>query len=418
MKKKEISRRHLLKGLMAAAGGLGLRQLAKGLDLEAMAQTMDKFVYLPIIIKNPGPGSAPGNGRVVHVHDPSATNWNGSGWYGNAVNQGVVDTMVEDGLKALTGQTNWASIWNTLFTRVRAGGYQPGQGIAIKVNLNNSDDGCGSHSDTQIDALPQPVLAIIKGLTQASVREEDIWVYDVKRQIYDRFRNPIASAYPGVKFYGEGACTNVIEATFGKHSSLTVQFPDPDGNLSDRQLADVLYDATYLINMPILKKHGIAPVSLGFKNHFGSLDSIIKGGDDNLHRYIEIDHTLYDPDYNPKVSIYLNPNIKDKIILTVGDGLYGAAGATQPAKNSWSTFDDDAPNSFFFAADPVAIDCVMCDILRAEWPSSITNATYDYLFIAENAGLGICEGTRSAPGGDPWQLPYGSGYEKITYVRL
>jgi hypothetical protein len=54
----------------------------------------------------------------------------------------------------------------------------------------------------------------------------------------------------------------------------------------------------------------------------------------------------------------------------------------------------------------------MTDILRDE--GVFTNlAAYDYLFCAEDNNLGVCEGSRSNPGGDP----FGSGYSKIDYVR-
>ena len=357
---------------------------------------------------------------MIHVHNTGATNWNGSGWYGNAVDQSVVNSMVQSGLQELTGKSSWSDIWYELFKRVNASGYQAGQGIAIKVNFNNSSEGCGD-SDNEIDALPQPVKALIAGLIAAGVQQGDIWIYDATkggRYIPDRFRTPILDSYPNVQFYGKGECANVTQSTFNHvDSSLCVTFDDPDNNLTDRWLPDLLYRATYLINMPILKKHGISPATLGFKNHFGSLDNIIRGGNDNLHYYISTSDGLYDPYYSPLVDIYKNPNIKDKTVLIVGDGLYGASGATQPAAQSWSTFDGDAPNSLFFSTDPVAIDCVMVDFIRREWTWGMEGA-HDYLFCAEEAGLGVCEGTRSDPGGDPWLEPYGSGYSKITYRRI
>jgi len=353
------------------------------------------------------------------VHNSSATNWNGSGWYGNAVNQTIVDNMTQQGLQELTGKSSWGDIWYELFKRVNSSGYQPGQKIAIKVNFNNSHGNC-SDSDNEIDALPHPVKALIAGLVAAGVNQNDIWIYDATvdgRTIPDRFRNPILSTYPTVAFYGKNNCSGVNPVSHGSYSSLTVRFSEPHGYLSDRLLTDVLYSATYLINMPILKKHGISPVTLGFKNHFGSLDNIIRGGNDNLHYYISTSEGLYDPNYSPLVDIYRNSNIIGKTVLIVGDGLYGAPGATQNAAVSWSTFGGDAANSLFFAANPVAIDCIMVDFIRREWTWGMDGA-HDYLFCAEEAGLGVCEGTRSNPGGDPWQTPYGSGYSKITYRRI
>ena len=90
-----------------------------------------------------------------------------------------------------------------------------------------------------------------------------------------------------------------------------MHFNNPQATkILDRQLPDVLYDATYLINMPIIKKHSSIPVSLAFKNHFGSID-YVNGGptSDELHEYIEApsEGTLYDSDYSPYVDIYNDP---------------------------------------------------------------------------------------------------------------
>jgi hypothetical protein len=291
----------------------------------------------------------------------------------------------------------------------------------MKVNLNNSSDSGCSGQDNEIDALPHPVKALVGGLVAAGVQEDDIWIYDattVGRIIPDRFRVPIQSSYPAVRFYGRGAsnggCSGVLSVSHGKDGSLTVDFADPHGNLSNRLLADILYDATYLINVPIIKQHGIHPVSLGFKNHFGSLNNIIRGGNDNLHLYISPSDGLYSSSYSPMVDMFRNANIAGKTILTVGDALYGAFGATLRPPTSWQTF-QDAPNSLLFSRDPVAIDCVMVDLLVAE--GRVNSDAYHYLFVAQDAGLGVCEGTIAGPGGDPWQTPYGNGYDRIQYVR-
>jgi hypothetical protein len=116
------------------------------------------------------------------------------------------------------------------------------------------------------------------------------------------------------------------------------------------------------------------------------------------------------------VDIYLNSNIRDKTVLILGDGLYGGTAPSSPPIQSWTIF-GGACNSLFFGTDPVATDCVMADLIVAEGLVS-TLHTYDYLFCAEEAGLGVCEGTRSDPGGNPLQEPYGSGYDHIEYIRV
>jgi len=438
-RRKRISRRDLLTGGALASAGLALSKCLLGREnvpaSTAQDATPTHTTYLPYVnneptptptptptntptptpTATPTPGASTGP-KVLHIRNPDATHWNGSGWYGDAVNQTAVNGMVQDGLQNLTNQSSWMDIWNDLFSQVQPSGYHIGQKIAIKVNFNNSR-GCDSDY-TEIDALPQPIKALIAGLVEAGVAQEDIWVYDATgwtgKTMPVRFRNPILASYPGVQFYGNGDCDDVNTVSHGGHDSLTVHFTDPHGYLQDRFLANVLYDATYVINVPILKAHGIHPVTLGFKNHFGSLNVIIRPANDDLHNYIRPSHELYDPAYSPLVDIFQNPNIKDKTILTMGDALYGAFGARSAPPTSWNTF-GDAPNSLFFSKDPVAIDCVLIDFLAAEGKAH-SNA-YDYLFVAQSVGLGVCEGTPSNPGGDPWQTPYGSGYGQIQYIR-
>jgi hypothetical protein len=401
MKKKEISRRHLLKGLMAAAGGLGLHQLVKGLDFEAMAQTLDKFVYLPIIFKGEGGPLPPPttNGRVVHVHDPDATNWNfSSGWYGNYVNQTVVTAMVERGLMELTGTNSVQAAWDIIIPN-----YQPGQKIAIKVNFNNNGE-CDAN-DNEIDALIEPVNALLATLVSFGVAQGDISVIEPSRRMPSRFYS--RRAYSGVRFldyakYGDGCADGEVSFV---DTYITFNHP----NLSPRRLPDAIVETDYLINMPIMKDHGITAVTLGFKNHFGSIDRIQKADPDDLHNYIKPDDPLYSTDYSPLVDIYMSPHIGGKTVLTVVDGLYVALNNTRAVPDTWQSFGNKAPNSLFFSTDPVAIDCVMLDILYNE-PGSHPYQDHadDYLKIAANASLGTYDRNY------PWT---GGGYSNIDYVR-
>jgi len=392
------TRRQFLKGIAAAAGGLALsslRRVAISPTPQAAAQPpqLTPQAYLPLVGRNFPPAT------VVHVHAPAATNWNFSAdtWYGDYVDQDTVDEMVERGLMELTGAATVADAWAILLPR-----YTPGQKIAVKVNLNNSRDGC-TDTDNIIDALIEPVNALIGSLVAAGIWEEDVRVYDALRpmmphRFYKRRRHRHAI------YMDSGGCADE-KATFKlTDTSLRVTFSHP-ALQTNRWLTDVLHQATYVINMPILKRHGLHPVTLGFKNHFGSLNDLGGGGDDNPHPYIDPRDHRYSPDHSPLVDIYANRNIADKTVLTVGDGLFGAPGVSA-APVRWRTYNDEAPNSLLFSRDPVAIDCVMCDLLHAEW--ELEEAAYDYLRLAEWRGLGAFER------GDPW----GSGYKRLNYVSV
>jgi uncharacterized protein (DUF362 family) len=165
------------------------------------------------------------------------------------------------------------------------------------------------------------------------------------------------------------------------------------------KITDVLINASYLINIPIMKKHSTG-ATLGFKNHFGTI-----GNPSDLHEYVLLNGSYFSPNYNPLVDLYKNPHIGGKTILTIGDGLFAAKYFAGPPE-LWVTFGNQVPKSLFFSTDPVAIDCVMCDFLKAEM--AIPDATYYYLQLAGSAGLGVFES------GTPW----GSGYNIIDYQRI
>jgi uncharacterized protein (DUF362 family) len=334
---------------------------------------------------------------VIHLHSTAATSWNfSSGWYGDYVSQSKVNEMVDRGVKELTGQSTVAAAWSALLP-----GYAAGKGVAMKVNFNNAQS-C-TDNDNIIDALIEPVNSLISGMKLAGVREQDIWIYDAIRPIPARFRNRCTAA--NVHFVDHECAETATFVSTNPNAAVTFA----NSNLLARRLADVLINASYLINIPIIKEHGISGVTLGFKNHFGSIKYVIGAGADNLHDYIDPNNSAFSANYNPLVEINQNPHIRNKTVLIVGDGLYGALINTNVVPTRWQSFGNAACNSLLFARDPVAIDCVMMDLLYAEYNSQPGNDHVDdYLKLAATAGLGVFEH------GQPW----GSGYTNINYARI
>jgi len=391
---RKATRRQFLRGLAVMTGWLAGSTLHHRLDVAALDGAdqdppLTPRAYLPLVCSRFPPV------RVVHIYAAEATDWDFStGWYGDCVRQDVVDEMVEQGLMQLTGATSVAAAWEDILPT-----YQPGQKIAVKVNLNNASP---HDADNRIDALIEPVNALIRSLVTAGIQEEDVWIYDAIRPMPPRFYD--RRQYTQARYFDSEGCADE-EATFNLvDESLRVSF-SKSALKTARWLTDLLYQATYVINMPILKRHGLHPVTLGFKNHFGSLNYLEGPGGDNLHPYIKPYDWRYSPAFSPLVDIYANPNVADKTVLTVGDGLFGASSYSDTPVR-WTTFGDEAPNSLFFSCDPVAIDCVMCDLLDAEW--ELDDAAYDYLRLAQERGLGTFER------GDPW----GKGYAILEYVRV
>jgi uncharacterized protein (DUF362 family) len=405
---KSWSRRELLKVLAALGGGasvwkaFGLLSRSNARPEGALPGTAEApNTFLPMVQRAgeetlpATPIPPPTGSRVVHVHSDKATFWSGETDYWNYVKQEVVDDMVNQGLVALTGTSSVADAWHTLLPS-----YEPGQAIAIKVNLNNSaacDDAEG-----QIDALPQLVNAMVHGLKQIGVQESDIWVYEAVKRIPNWF--VAGCSYPNLRFFDwhDGGCREPASWTSNDpHACVSFTLPPGVPPPPEERITDVAINATYLINMPILKRHSTTGMSLGFKNHFGTISNPYK-----LHQYVGLAGDYFQTDYSAFVDIYCNPHIGPKTVLTIGDGLFASSrGATRPPV-PWATFDNQVPNSLFFAQDPVALDCVMYDFLAAEIGNSDDAAAY--LQVAAAAGLGVFER------GDPW----GAGYQQIEYTKI
>jgi hypothetical protein len=232
--------------------------------------------------------------------------------------------------------------------------------------------------------------------------ENEIWLVDASRYITDRFRSRIH--YPGVRYFDHhGNGVDVEVATFTQ--GVNVDF-SASGYPGSHTVTDVLVDADYVINLPIMKRHGGAGITLGIKNHLGSIDGFYTGGH-AMHDYFYLSGSSYASDRNPMVDINTNPTIRDKTVLVLGDALYGAWPDNNEPPSRWSSFDYDSPNMLFFGVDPVATDSVMHDWLRRQ--GSFNSAATDVLLVAAAAGLGVYE---------HWNNNDDREYQVIDYVEV
>jgi hypothetical protein len=342
--------------------------------------------------------------KVVSIYDSDATNWDyATGYYWDYVDQDVVNIMMARGVMALTGESNVADAWRALIP------YQPGESIAIKLNFNNSWS-C-DETDNDIDALPEPVNAIIDGLTSIGVPPDKIWIFDASRLIPNRFieriNNPDVGFYSAISWHtciGNYHHTSYVDPD----SPETSGFSCTQGNLPQDVIrpAQVLVDADHLINIPIFKSHG-SYVTLALKNHYGSVMYDLNDRS-SMHAYfeqsgnsagctLETEHVLAD--------INNNPNIRDKTRLIVGDGLFGNPHTNWKETERWTIFGNDDPNILFFSTDPVAISSVMTDYIMEErgWQG------HEMLHAAAHLGLGVHE---------HWDSFESKQYTAIDYVEI
>lgn len=131
-------------------------------------------------------------GRVVWVYHPQSVTWDGEGywWELHHFDRAKINEMLTRGLTALTGKSEITSAIQALFVDFNArngrdGGYQPGEKIAIKLNMNGSgaydDNDDGLTHESYANAVLVRVL--LENLVASGIRPQDITLYDGRRII-------------------------------------------------------------------------------------------------------------------------------------------------------------------------------------------------------------------------------------------
>ena len=354
---------------------------------------------------------APSPHRVVSVHNSQATSWAGTGNPADYMNQSEIERMIERGVMELTGKSDSVEAWETLIP------YEGGEGVAIKLNFNNTWD-CvdGFSADPEMNAYADLVNALIVGLKSIGVPSDKIWLADPSRAINDSFREEIDDT--GVYYYVKcstaeiGGRPNVFHASYvADGSEYSTQGDRGDGVMVWINPAEVFVDAAHIINMPQLKGHGGSSITLGMKNHFGSVDFTEHAtGSHYLHDYFYVSSSTYSSERNILADIIDNPVFRDKTRLVIGDGLMGHATLNYAAPELWETFGDSPPEILFFGVDQVATDSVMFDYLQRE--CRVINESPrndDLLRYAASIGVGVFE---------HWNNDDDREYSVIDYVEI
>jgi len=318
-------------------------------------------------------------GRVVWVHDPGATSWDGATsdwWDDNSTDQDAVDYMVSKSIQTLTGEPNDVAAWDALFRHFNQVkgfgdvGYQQGEKIAIKINMNQDrtaatwGKGAGMPSPHVIYSVLNRLINVV------GVPGSAITIYDAARFIGDPIYNKVRSN-PDPNFQAVTFVVDPDRAGRGRIAATRdLNNPIHFGNPSVQNNRNVniplcVTQAKYLINMALLRPHTRGGVTLCAKNHFGSV-YFPSSGDWTpapLHNYMGRDIGLNI--YNCLVDLIGHGRLGAKTMLYMIDGLYPAR-TQETTVIKWESFGDDWCSSIFVSQDPVAIDSVGLDFLRNE----------------------------------------------------
>jgi uncharacterized protein (DUF362 family) len=272
---------------------------------------------------------------IVVVEDSNVTN-------GTDIIADTVQTMVDDGIMALTGLSDVGEAWKSLMPGITASSI-----IAIKVNCRAE----------LLPTHPEVTNAVTNGLAKmlidgVSFPENNIHIYDNYKAYLTESGYTLNTSSVGVKCYSESTYSSTSYSVNGK----------------TQHVASVVHDkATYLINIGVLKNHySMAGASLCLKNHFGTVDSPR-----------EFHYNYGDPYIGALNAI---EPIKSKHVLAILDCLFGAA---EGGPYGAPTF---VANKIIMSADTVAVDYLGRELLREQNSSTVEWATY--IDSAADYGIG------------------------------
>jgi hypothetical protein len=348
-------------------------------------------------------------GRVVWVHDADATNENcnpndyGDGWFLAKNNdQDVIDEMLSTGLKSLTGTTGDADAWDSIFIYHNRNngkgdvGYNDGEKIFIKINIVSGWGGNYDPTDLSkvenssygiSETSPQVVLAVLRQLVNtAGVPQDKIYIGDPLRHIYKHLYDYWHSEFPDVHYMDHNGYTNLGREVLIASDSAKIEYSDRGKilrtNVWDnwRQGEDpvtedhfyTIYDeAEYILDLPMLKGHKRAGMTAFAKNHFGSHT---REDASHLHNGLVAPTELPNVTrpgyhlYRVQVDIMGDEILGKKNLVYILDALWSAdQEISYPKKFTIAPFNNDWMSSIFLSLDPVAIESVGYDFLRAEF---------------------------------------------------
>jgi uncharacterized protein (DUF362 family) len=287
--------------------------------------------------------------RVVIVRDQNVLD--AESFQDSSINQEVVQLMMDVGIKSLTGIDIVGNAWKSLFPNLT-------QKTVIGIKVNSLSWLMYTH--------PKVTNAVVAGLTSMKVEDDlfpinNIIIWDRKDSHLKRGGYIINRDKEGVRCFGtnDDYTSEKYEIEVGKK---------PQG------ISKILTEqCDYLINLSVLKNHGLAGVTLSLKNHYGTCE---KPWD------------LHDKYCDPAISVLNSLSvIRQKQVISICDAVFG------------STIDADKPptvmpKSLIFSKDPVAMDVTGAKMLES-YGAKTTSLDNMAKHIATSAkppyNLGTCD---------------------------
>lgn len=254
-----------------------------------------------------------GKSRVVWIKGTASP----SDWRAPAPE--ILRQMIETGLALLTGEKDPASAWSRYYNRKDT--------VGIKVNCLGGRNMC-TH--------PGLASAAAKSLQSMGLAPHRIIVWDRSSRELNR-----CGFHLNRRENGKYRCLGTDERSVGYEQDLTVQ-----GSVGSRFSTLITRHCSAMINMPVLKDHGLCGLTSAMKNTFGALHNPNKYHEDRCNPYIADANAV--------------PFVRKKNRLVICDAIHVQYKGGPAYHPQWV----EVLGSILLAEDPVAIDSVCAELLN------------------------------------------------------
>ncbi len=305
------------------------------------------------------PAADAGMGRVIEVVGPGAV------LADRKVDTAIARKMLRRGMEALTGSSNpWAKFLSA------------SDRVGLKINTLGRPLLYTHH---------ELIAAMVAELSDFGIKENSIFVWDrFETQMRD-CKFEFNTSDRGVRVYGTDSIDEYVrryDPDIAYISDLDNPDQRQDGSTASRLSSIFTRDCDKVINMAILKDHGMSGVTLTLKN-------LAYGLCDNNRRFHGPKHI------GPFIADFCaRPDVRKKVVLHLVDGLEACYDLGPAPKNPKVIY---AANTLWLGTDPVALDAVGRAAIDAKRKQEglvairETGRAWDHIELAAQKGVGIAD---------------------------
>ncbi len=282
------------------------------------------------------------NSKVIMAKDKNFINT-----LGNA-DSSLIGKAINSALLKITDTKKSSTAWRSLF--------HENDIVGIKLNCL---------AGRQFSPHTEIVEATINGIKSAGVKDNNII-------IFERYNRELEDAGFSIRKHNGGfKCFGTDELPSGGYDSQ----PQIIGSVGSCFSQIVSSYCTAIVNIPVLKDHDLAGVSIGMKNFFGIIHNPNKYHDGNCNPYV--------------ADLNSHTYIKDKLRLIICDALKAQYHGGPAFKPQWAwNF-----HGILLGTDPVAVDRVGAQIIERKRKEvnmpSLKEAGREPKYIKTAASLGL-----------------------------